>query len=153
MNSRDTFSKSPVVMTVTDLPWNRVSLPTPDLNSSSLQELLATEPKEPEKEKENRSEDALSVLTSKTCQSLLSRREKNKSRASLILPFQEDLVPRELTISESSMVLKEEKKINQLPLLWSRRTSPEELSRAKRIPLLHWDKRLLRSKDWSLTLD
>ncbi len=153
MNSRGTSSRLPVAMTETDSPWNKVSSPTQDLNFYSLQEPPATELKEPEKEKENQSEDALSAPISKTCQSPSSRRVTNKSRASLTPPSQEDWVPREPTISESSTVSKDKKRTNPPPPPLSRRTSLEELSRARRTQPPHWDKRPQRSKDWSPTLD
>jgi len=40
-------------MMETDLPWNKVSSPTQELNFSSLQDQLDTELKELDKEKEN----------------------------------------------------------------------------------------------------
>lgn len=140
-------------MMETDSPWNKVSSPTPDFNSSSPQEPPATEPKEPDKEKENPSEVALLALISKTCLSPSLRKVKNKSRVSPTPSSQEDWVQREPTTSESSTVSKDKRRINQLPLPLSRRTSPEEHSRARRTQLLHWDKNPQRSKDWSLTLE
>ena len=153
MSSRDTSSRSPVVMIRTAFPWNKVSSPAQDWNFFSPQELKVTESREPERERESQSEDALSVLKSRVCQSLSSRRVNNKFRASLTLPSPEDLVLRELTTSESSTELRDKKRINQLPLPWSRRTSPEELSRARRTQLLIKDKKPQRSKGWSPMLD
>ena len=152
-NSRDTSSRSPVAMIRTVLPWNKVSSLAPDSNFFSLLALKATELKEPEKERESPSEDALSALKSKACQSPSSRRANNKSRVSPIPLFPEDWVPREPTTSENSMELRDKRRTNQSPLLWSRRTSPEEPSRARRTPLLLKDKKPPRSKDWSLTWD
>lgn len=52
------------------------------------------------------------------------------------------------------MVLKDNKeKINQLPLPWLKKMLPEEHSNLKRMKLLHWDKKLLKSKDLSLMPD
>ena len=153
MNSRDTFSRLLVAMMVTDLPWSKVSSLTQDLNSFLLQEPADTEPREPEKEKENLSEDALSALILKISQSPSSRKVNNKSRALPTPPSQEDWVPKEPTTSESSTVSRDKKRINPSPPLSSRRTSPEELSRAKRTQLPQRDKRPQESKDWSLTLE
>ena len=148
MNTRAMFSKFKAATTETDLPWSKVSSPTPELNSSSLQEHQATELKEPEKERENQSEDASSVLISKLYKSPLSKKENNKSRAWLTPPSQEDWALKELTISENSTVLRDKKeRINPSPLPLSRRTLPEELSRARRTMLLLWDKKLQKFKD------
>ena len=52
------------------------------------------------------------------------------------------------------MVLKDNKeKINQLPLPWLKKMSPEEHSNLKRTKMLQWDKKLLKSKDLSLMPD
>lgn len=135
---------------VTDLPWSKVSSLTQDLNFYSLQEPRDIEPKELEKEKENQLEDALSVLILRTYQSLLLKKVNNKFPALPILLSQEDLVQKEPTISENSMVLKDNKeKTNQSPLLLLKRTSPEEPSKAKRIQMPHKDKKLQRFKDLS----
>lgn len=96
----------------------------------------------------------MSVLILRTYQSLLLKKVNNKFQALPILPFQEDLVQKEPTISENSMVLKDNKeKINQSPLLLLKRTSPEEPSKAKRIQMPHKDKKLQRFKDLSLISD
>ena len=77
---------------------------------------LDTEQKEPDKEREDQLEDALSETTSRLFQSPLLRKDKNKFRDSLIQFHQEDLVQKELVTSENYMVSKNKKdKMHQSP--------------------------------------
>jgi hypothetical protein len=79
---------------------------------------LDTEQKEPDKEREDQLEDALSETTSRLFQSPLLRKVKNKFRDSPIQSHQEDSAQKEPATSENYMVSKSKKeKMPQSPLL------------------------------------
>ena len=153
-NSRDMSSRSTEDSTRTVSPWNRESFATTESDFYSSLDLKDTELRGLEKEKEDPSEDALLVPILKCFPSLLSRRDRKRFRDWQTRPNPEDLVPRELLVSESFMESKElkEKRPPKDQLLWSRSMPSEELSRARRT-LMPADTKLPRFRDWSLKSD
>lgn len=152
-NSKATSLELMEVLIRTDSPWSRVSSVTTESSCYSHLEHQDIVSREKEKEKEDQLEDVLLDLILRLFLLPLLKKEKKKFPDWLIRLKIEDLDPKELLASESSMVLKNKlKRPLKIHVLWSKRTVLEELSRAKRMLRLQ-DTKPQKFKDWSLNQD
>ena len=105
---------------------------------------LDTEQKEPDKEREDQLEDALSETTLRLFQSQLSRKDKNKFRDSLIQFHQEDLVQEGENASITTALIKK----NIIRRTFKSKKNPEAALRHKapKIQRLVTDVRLRRKR-------